>query len=171
VKKRLRVLEQVEAPPAEETEFKAGVLVQYYEYGYRYGHIASIEIDDDGDLFCKVQPIFGKNSTVKPRQVGHKSKDLVIQHPKENASVPAPSLDVIVRQQPIHDGRDHADGDHFLRDLYQRITTEAVGVVAAPVVGDDNSSGQRQRVRNDKRVDPKATVHDKKPTRRPRVSK
>jgi hypothetical protein len=63
----------------EESEYREGVLVQYYDEGYRYGHIASVDIDDDGELFCKVQPICSKFAKVVPRQLGYKSKDLTIQ--------------------------------------------------------------------------------------------
>jgi hypothetical protein len=69
----------VAAVAPEESEYQEGVLVQYYDEGYRYGHIASVDIDDDGELFCKVQPICSKFAKVVPRQLGYKSKDLTIQ--------------------------------------------------------------------------------------------
>ena len=64
---------------AEESEYQEGVLVQYYDYGYRYGHILETVVDDDGDLYCKVQPISGKFAAVKPRALGYKSTDLKIE--------------------------------------------------------------------------------------------
>lgn len=176
MKKRLINRTEAVAVEPEESEYQEGVLVMYYDEGYRYGHIASVDIDDDGELFCKVQPIYSKHATVKPRQLGYKSKDLEIMKPKEKTDVLAPpaptaAVDVEPGREPVHSGRDHAGSDHFLRDLYQRITNENVGVVAAPAIRNDHGSGQRRSVCDDEGVDPKTVVHEKKSKGRPRVPK
>jgi hypothetical protein len=73
-KRAVRKAEAVVDP--EESEYKVGAVVSYYDDGWRTGTIDELDVSDDGDLLVTVQPIGSKYATTKPRKVKHKSKDL-----------------------------------------------------------------------------------------------
>jgi hypothetical protein len=82
VKKRDRAAVPAPIPPKpEETEFVEGVLVSYYDEGTRYGFVLDSDIDDDGDILCRVQPI-GARGAAKQRAKSFKTKDLVLEKGK-----------------------------------------------------------------------------------------
>jgi hypothetical protein len=60
---------------SEESEYKVGAVVSYYDDGWRAGTITSVDVDDDGDLLVELQPVGARNASPK-RKVRHKSKDL-----------------------------------------------------------------------------------------------
>jgi ribosomal protein L2 len=59
----------------EESEYRPGVVVLFYDDGWRAGHITEIDVADDGELSLTIQPVGGKGSPPK-RKVIHKSKDV-----------------------------------------------------------------------------------------------
>jgi len=78
MKKRALLTDIPLEPTPEEKEFVPGALVSYYLDGTHYGHLLECDVDDDGDLFCKVQPIGSKNTAPK-RKLGFKSSQLRIE--------------------------------------------------------------------------------------------
>jgi hypothetical protein len=71
----------VSQPKPEETEFVAGALVGYYDYGTRYRFVLDNDIDDDGDIVCRVQPI-GARGALKQRAKSFKTKELTLEKGK-----------------------------------------------------------------------------------------
>jgi hypothetical protein len=60
----------------EESAFKIGAVVLYYDEGWRAAHIVENSVDDNGDLIITVQPVGCKGSRMKKKSFKAYSKDI-----------------------------------------------------------------------------------------------
>jgi hypothetical protein len=77
MQKRVQSREQQPAE-AEESAFKVGAVVLFYDDGWRAAHVVETNVDDAGDLLVVVQPIGCAGSRMKKRKFKALSNDIKI---------------------------------------------------------------------------------------------
>jgi hypothetical protein len=74
-----RVQSQKQAPvEAEESAFKVGAVVLFYDDGWRAAHVVELGVDDAGELLLVVQPVGCAGSRMKKKTFKALSNDIKI---------------------------------------------------------------------------------------------